>query len=38
MHIYVDHMLALISYYTIGFMIHVDMVISICEYEGHYVC
>ena len=33
-----DHMLSLISYYTIGFKIHVDIVISILEYEGHYVC
>ena len=38
MHIDVDHMLALISYYITGFTIHVDMAISIREYEGHYVC
>ena len=38
MHIDVVHMLALISYYITGFTIYVDMVISIREYEGHYVC
>ena len=38
MHIDDDHMLALISYYTTRFTIHVNIVISIREYEGHYVC